>query len=183
MRDGGRVASRKGTITVRCKAAGSVPSGTAVRGAGIGAWSGPGNRTVPSRTAGGPGVEGSSGLECLELPVPGIARTRPSWVCSSVPGRELGRTNRRGVRVGVPAAGSSGLCIRKYVPPSRAHKVGRPCGKQTRRHVSDLRKDGSKARATHGWPKGQCCGKALSRVRSAARGCCTITHHAERLER
>lgn len=176
---------RRGAITVRCEATASVPTVTAVRGARprCATWSG--TRTVaPPRAAGAPGAGSSSGPGCLKRSVPGTHRRGQSTVRSSFP-RPASRRNREQGRVGFPAAAAAGLYIgiRMCVPPSQAHKVGRCCGKETGRHVPDLGKGGSKALATHSWPKGQCCGKALSCVRSAVRGCCTITHHVERLER
>lgn len=68
------------------------------------------------------------------------------------------------------------------VPHSGSAQGGTPLRKQTGRRAFGLQEDGSQTRTIHRGPKGQCCGKALSRVRSAVRGCCTIAHHTGRLK-
>jgi hypothetical protein len=135
----------------------------------------PDGGTLASRAAEGPEFPWPVRLRCLRPCAPEVCRRARGGDSSPV----------RGTVMCLPGIRPPRFCCSGH-PHARPTSVGTQDGtrmrKRTGRRVLGLREDGSPARATRRRPKGHRCGKALSRVRSAVCGCCTITHHAGRLE-
>lgn len=175
---GGRAARQGGeAITVCCDPAG--PRWTSLRWRRVRyrCLARPNGGTLPSRSAEVPESQRPLRLRRLRPFAPEASRRTRGGAATSV----------RGTLTCPPGIWLPRFCCSGHPHPhARPTSVGAQGGTQMRKRaggrVPGLREDGSAARATRRRPKGHRCGKALSHVRSAVCGCCTITHHAGRLE-